>query len=121
MSLITYAELDRLVGKVAGGLKALGVEKDDRVAMVIGNSIEFVVVMFAVARLGAVSVPLNIRHKLAENRDIIEDCKAKVVIHEGDLLDKVPTAGVSAQPEARRCASPRRPHPRWPNCCERRL
>jgi long-chain acyl-CoA synthetase len=90
---ITYAQLDGLVGKVAGGMKALGVEKDDRVAMVIGNSIEFVVVMFAVARLGAVSVPLNIRHKLAENRDIIEDCKAKIVVHEGDLLDKVPTAG----------------------------
>ena len=53
---VTYAELDGLVGRVAGGLKALGVEKGDRVAMVIGNSVEFVVVMFAVARLGAVSV-----------------------------------------------------------------
>jgi long-chain acyl-CoA synthetase len=90
---ITYAELDGLVGRVAGALRALGVEKDDRVAMVIGNSIEFVVVMFAIARLGAISVPLNIRHQLAENRDIIEDCKAKVVINEGDLADKVPAPG----------------------------
>ena len=87
---VTYAELDGLVGRVAGGLKALGVEKGDRVAMVIGNSIEFVVVMFAIARLGAVSVPLNIRHQLAENRHIIEDCVAKVVVHEHDLSDKVP-------------------------------
>jgi O-succinylbenzoic acid--CoA ligase len=87
---LTYAELDGLVGRVAGGLKALGVEKGDRVAMVIGNSIEFVVVMFAIARLGAVSVPLNIRHQLAENRHIIEDCVAKVVVHEDELSDKVP-------------------------------
>jgi len=87
---ITYAELDGLVGRVAGGLKALGVEKGDRVAMVIGNSIEFVVAMFAIARLGAISVPLNIRHQLAENRHIIEDCVAKVVIHEHDLSDKIP-------------------------------
>jgi long-chain acyl-CoA synthetase len=87
---VTYSELDALVGRVAGGLKAIGVEKGDRVAMVIGNSIEFVVVMFAVARLGAVSVPLNIRHQLAENRHIIEDCKARVVVHEQDLPDKVP-------------------------------
>ena len=85
---ITYRELDRLVGKVGRRPQALGVEKDDRVAMVIGNSIEFVVVMFAVARLGAVSVPLNIRHQLAENRHIIEDCAAKVVVHEHDLSDK---------------------------------
>ena len=89
---VTYAELDTLVGRVAGGLEALGVEKNDRVAMVIGNSIEFVIVMFAVARLGAVSVPLNIRHQLAENQHIIEDCEAKVVIHEHDLSDKVPAA-----------------------------
>jgi long-chain acyl-CoA synthetase len=87
---VTYLELDALVGRAAGGLKALGVEKGDRVAMVIGNSIEFVVVRFAVARLGAISVPLNVRHQLAENRHIIEDCGAKVVVHERDLSDKVP-------------------------------
>jgi long-chain acyl-CoA synthetase len=90
---VTYAELDRLVGLVAGGLTALGVAKSDRVAMVIANSIEFVVVMFAVARLGAVSVPLNIRHQYAENKHIIEDCEAKVIIHEHDLSDKVPRPG----------------------------
>ncbi len=89
---VTYAGLDDLVGRVAGGLRALGVEKDDRVALVIGNSIEFIVVMFAVARLGAVSVPLNVRHQLAENRHIIEDCAAKVVVHDHDLVDKVPAA-----------------------------
>src|ERR1700678_2891068 len=56
---LRYAEFDALVGEVAGGLRALGVEKGDRVAMVLGNSIAFVVVLFAAARLGAVSVPLN--------------------------------------------------------------
>ena len=87
---VTYAELDELIGRVAGGLAALGVEKGDRVAMVIGNSVEFVAVMFAIARLGAVSVPLNIRHQLAENRHIIGDCEANVVVLEHDLSDKVP-------------------------------
>jgi long-chain acyl-CoA synthetase len=91
-----YAELDALVGEAAGGLRALGVEKGDRVAMVLGNSIQFVVVLFALARLGAVSVPLNIRHTLAENSHIIKDCEAKVVVHEFDLSDRVPTPGVEA-------------------------
>jgi long-chain acyl-CoA synthetase len=90
---VTYSELDRLVGKVAGGLEALGVGKGDRVAMVIGNSIEFIVVLYAIARLGAVSVPLNVRHKLAENRHIIEDCEATVVVHEHDLADTIPAPG----------------------------
>jgi long-chain acyl-CoA synthetase len=91
---LSYAELDALVGETAGGLRAVGVEKDDRVAMVLGNSIEFVVVLFALARLGAVSVPLNIRHTLAETSDIIKDCAAKVVVHESDLSDRVPAPGV---------------------------
>jgi long-chain acyl-CoA synthetase len=90
---LTYSELDGLVGSVAGGLKALGVEKGDRVAMVIGNSVEFVVLLFAVARLGAVSVPLNIRHKLAENQHILEDCEATVVVHEYVLVDTIPAPG----------------------------
>jgi long-chain acyl-CoA synthetase len=90
---VTYSELDDLVGKVAGGLKAFGVEKGDRVAMVIGNSVEFVVILYALARLGAVSVPLNVRHKLAENRHIIEDCEAAVVVHEHDLADAIPAPG----------------------------
>ena len=50
---VTYAELDARVGEAAGGLRALGVEKGDRVAIVLGNSVEFVVVLFAIARLGA--------------------------------------------------------------------
>src|SRR3984957_6223886 len=91
---LSYSELDTLVGEAAGGLRELGVENGDRVAMVLGNSIEFVVVLFAVARLGAVSVPLNIRHTLAENGHIIRDCAAKVVVHEIDLADRVPAAGV---------------------------
>lgn len=87
---VTYDELNALVGRVAGGLKALGIEKGDRVAMVLGNSIEFVVVMFAIARLGAIAVPLNVRHQLAENSHIMEDCAAKVVVHEYDLKDRIP-------------------------------
>ena len=93
---LSYAELDARVGEAAGGLRALGIEKGDRVAMVLGNSVEFVVLLFAIARLGAVSVPLNIRHTLAENRHIIGDCAAKVVLHEVDLGDRVPAPGALA-------------------------
>ena len=93
---LSYSELDAAVGEAAGRLRGLGVEKGDRVAMVLGNSVEFVVVLFAVARLGAVSVPLNIRHTLAENSHIIKDCAAKLVVHELDLSNRVPEPGAFA-------------------------
>ena len=95
---LSYAELDALAGEAAGGLRALGVERGDRVALLLGNSVEFVAVLFAVARLGAVSVPLNIRHTRAENSHIIEDCAAKVVVHEFELADRVPPPGASPDP-----------------------
>jgi O-succinylbenzoic acid--CoA ligase len=96
---VTYAELNALIGEAAGGLRALGVEKGDRVAILLNNSIEFVAVLFAVARLGAVSVPLNIRHQLAENRHILEDCTAKVVVREHDLADRIPSPGSAIGPK----------------------
>lgn len=91
---VSYRELDDLVGRAAAGLAARGVGRGDRVALILENSIEFVVVLFAVARLGAVSVPLSIRHQEAENRHILLDCSARLVVHEESLADRVPAPGV---------------------------
>jgi O-succinylbenzoic acid--CoA ligase len=91
---VTYRELDDLVGRAAAGLAARGISRGDRVALILGNSIEFVVVMFAAARLGAVSVPLNIRHQEAENRYILIDCAAKLVVYDDRLADRLPGTGV---------------------------
>ncbi len=88
---ITYAELNLRVGRAAAGLAARGVGQGDRVAMILANSIEFVVVLFAVARLGAVSVPLNIRHTEAENRHILNDCATRAVVYEASLSERIPT------------------------------
>ncbi len=91
---VTYRELDRLVGCAAAGLAVRGIGLGDRVAIILGNSIEFVVLMFAVARLGAVSVPLSIRHQEAENRHVLLDCGARLVVYEDSLADRLPAPGV---------------------------
>jgi acyl-CoA synthetase (AMP-forming)/AMP-acid ligase II len=90
---VTYQELDGLVGRTAAGLAARGLRPSDRVALILRNSIEFVVVMFAVARLGAISVPLSIRHQEPENRHIMIDCGAKILVYHDSLADRVPGAG----------------------------
>jgi len=63
----TYAEFDALVTKAATGLAARGVQAGDRIAVISRNSHNFVFLRFAVARLGAVLVPLNfmLRHSQA--------------------------------------------------------
>jgi len=57
----TYGELDRLVDGLAGNLHAQGVQPGDLVAVRLPNSLEYVCLIHAIARLGAVLVPLNTR------------------------------------------------------------
>jgi long-chain acyl-CoA synthetase len=55
----TYGELRDQVARLRGGLASLGVGDGDRVALVLGNSRQFVVAYLATVGLGAVAVPLN--------------------------------------------------------------
>jgi len=55
----TYGELQMQVAAMRGALDGLGVGKGDRVALLCGNTIEFVVAYFACLGRGIVCVPLN--------------------------------------------------------------
>jgi acyl-CoA synthetase (AMP-forming)/AMP-acid ligase II len=57
----TYAELDERVTRLARALRALGISRGDRVATCSVNCGEFIEVLFATARIGAMLVPLNWR------------------------------------------------------------
>ena len=66
---ITYRELVSDVDRFAGSLRRLGVQAGDRVAIVLPNCPQFVVALFAAARIGAVAVPCNPLATAAELRD----------------------------------------------------
>ena len=68
----TYAELDVTVDRTAAALAARGVAKGDRVLLFAHNSHGFVVTCLALARLGAVMVPVNFMLGAAEVRFICE-------------------------------------------------
>ncbi|HET9194362.1 MAG TPA: AMP-binding protein [Vicinamibacterales bacterium] len=55
---MTYAELRQAVNECAAGLRALGVQKGDRVALFMPMCPELIVVFFAVIRLGGIVLPL---------------------------------------------------------------
>jgi crotonobetaine/carnitine-CoA ligase len=74
----TFIEMDRRSDALAAGLAAHGVQKGDRVALLMPNRIEFVETYFALAKLGAIQVPLNaflkgdfLRHQLADSRSSV--------------------------------------------------
>ena len=70
----TYRELQRDVTFFSAGLRRLGVEKGDRVALMLPNCPQFIIAFYATLRLGAVVVPCNplytpreIEHQLADS------------------------------------------------------
>ncbi len=77
---ITYEELNRQANRVANGLQGMGVEKGDRVAIMLPNIPEFVCAFVGTLKLGAVAVPFNTLYKGGEILHILKDSGAKVVI-----------------------------------------
>ncbi len=76
----TYRDVQQLVEQVAAGLAAHGVRPEERVAMAMLDSIEFVATFLGAMRLGAVPLPMN---PLLPGRDlgvIVADSRARVVV-----------------------------------------
>jgi long-chain acyl-CoA synthetase len=77
---ISYAELEDRVRQAAAALHSLGVEKGDRVALLLGNVPEFVEALHGAFRIGAVVAPLNVMLTPEEAGAVLADAEAKVVI-----------------------------------------
>jgi long-chain acyl-CoA synthetase len=92
----TYTELEQEVARVASGISKHGVRPGDRVAMQVGNRPEFVFIFFAIQRLGAVSVPMDVRLQGAEVGHVLADSGAKVFLHDKELADRLIDARVHA-------------------------
>ena len=60
---LTYDQFNRLVNQIANGYAQRGIKRGDKVALMLPNSIEFLSSMFALAKLGAISVPINTAYK----------------------------------------------------------
>ena len=79
---MTYADLDARVNRMARLLSAVGVAPGDRVAVLLRNRPEVFIAWNAVARLGAVSVPVGYRLTPPEVHYIVADSGAVAFVHE---------------------------------------
>ena len=82
---ISYGELHERVMRMAGWLASHGIVTGDRVACLALNSKAYTEFFLALASIGAVLVPLNIRHAASELRFIIEDAGARACFACGQL------------------------------------
>ena len=104
---LSYRTLDQRVNRLAHVLAGHGVAMGDRVALLLGNRTEFVVALFAAARIGAITVPMNIREQAPGLAYMLQHCGAKLLVHEADLVDRLPAPqAVPALREWRRVLRP---------------
>jgi fatty-acyl-CoA synthase len=79
----TYQEFDRRAGRLARFLRdEWGIRPGDRIAFLGHNSTDVFDLLFAVARAGAILVPLNWRLAVAELRGIVADGSPRAMIHD---------------------------------------
>ncbi len=82
----TWKEFKNRVARLAAGLKGLGVQDNDRLAILALNSDRYLEYYFAVPWSGACVVPLNIRWSAKENSYSINDAGAKVLFVDDAFL-----------------------------------
>src|SRR6185503_1616197 len=85
-SWMTYRQLRDLVDRVRGGLASAGVGRDDRVAIIADNRVEWAAAAYATYGLEAAFVPMYQAQRPADWEFILADCAAKVVIVATDAI-----------------------------------
>jgi acyl-CoA synthetase (AMP-forming)/AMP-acid ligase II len=88
---LTFKQFLDLVNRLAVGLRREGIKRGDRIGIMSRNNLEYLALYFAVARCGAIFVPINIRLSQEEVQYILSDCQPKLLFADSSfqpLLDQ---------------------------------
>lgn len=78
---VTYQQLNQRASECAGLMASQGIAKDDRVAVLCRNRIEFFELLFACAKLGAILIPLNWRMPAQELAPLLDEAGSMLLFH----------------------------------------
>jgi long-chain acyl-CoA synthetase len=86
---ITYKELDRYTNRIANGLADQGLSSGDRCMVMMPNSITYISLYYALAKMGVQILPVNFLFRSHELSHIFKDAKPKAFIGAGDYLVEI--------------------------------
>jgi acyl-CoA synthetase (AMP-forming)/AMP-acid ligase II len=81
---VSFTEFDELTDRLGNALLASGLVEGDRVAVLMPNGIDGVVIYYALAKSGLVRVPLNTRETAHEHAYKIDDSQARALVYTGE-------------------------------------
>ena len=94
-SVLSYRDVNRIVSRMAGALRALGVSRGDRVGLITMNRVEMAFCNFACARIGALPVPMNFMLRPNEIEHIVDKAGIELLVCDPDVFH-----GTIADPSA---------------------
>lgn len=89
---LSFGEVNQTADRVAQGLAAAGVRRHDHVAIMLPNCADFLYVIFALAKLGAVAVPINIDYKGELLVHVLTTSDASMLMVDEPYLDRIAAA-----------------------------
>jgi crotonobetaine/carnitine-CoA ligase len=87
---LTFGEVDVAADRYARGLAAEGVQRGDHVAVMLPNCAEFVPVIMALARLGAIAVPVNTAYRGELLRHVLDSADVTTLLIDAEYVDRLP-------------------------------
>src|SRR5262245_55015360 len=86
---LTYSDLQARSIRFANALRALGIEPEQRIALLLNDTVDYPVAFWGAIRAGCVAIPLNIYLTLPQYAYILADCRAQVLVIDASLLETI--------------------------------
>lgn len=86
---LTYRDIQRMTDRSGNALKSLGVEIENRVAILLPDCPQWVVSFFGAMKIGAVPIPLNTMLMPKDYEYMLNDSRARVIIASDDLVTQI--------------------------------
>jgi crotonobetaine/carnitine-CoA ligase len=86
---VTYEQLDLLSNQFAHGFKDMGLQKDDKIAIMMKNHPNYLYVWFGSSKLGIVEVPINTAYKGDLLKHIINNSDSRLLVIDSSFLDRL--------------------------------
>ena len=85
----TYADVDRESSRMAHGLAALGIGRGEMVSTMLDNSLDAILLICGITRLGAVIAPVNTSFRGEFLRHQLADTGSRIVVADGDYAERI--------------------------------
>lgn len=86
---LTYREVNDLVNRTGNALKNLGLERENRIMLLMHDCPEFVATFFSAIKIGVVPIPTNIMLKSKDYLYLLNDSRAKVIVVSESLVSVI--------------------------------